>query len=271
MRTEPRADLQIADSPANLAIPRIAGGPPKSPSILVVESDQCGHAAGAAPSQVVLACAGQREPDAFPTMAIANGEPIHVASPSVPRSDQGADDLPIPLGDQEGGRRVGDQALNIIEAVGRARMFAPSLCPQIQHGRHIGLSASTYGDFLASQVRSLHSLMHEARPQQTGLGDEDRGVGLLCSIVEFCPADVVEIVDQAGIGGRLAHDPAQLGRGDPRITLLRVGEDVGDWPPIDGERQSFPGFQLRDDPRGGIAKLANRNVSGHVNDRALEE
>src|SRR3954447_11201591 len=34
-------------------------------------------------------------------------------------------------------------------------MFAPSLCPQIRHGRHIGLPASAYGDCLASQVRNV--------------------------------------------------------------------------------------------------------------------
>lgn len=62
-------------------------------------------------------------------MSITNSKPVHVPSPPVPGSYQGADYLPIPLGYQEGSRRLGDQALDVIEAVGRARMVASSLLP----------------------------------------------------------------------------------------------------------------------------------------------
>lgn len=67
---------------------------------------------------------------------------------------------------------------------------------------------------------------------------------LLWSIVELCAADLGKIIEQAGIGGRLAHDAAQLGGGNPGVPILGVGEDVGDWAAIDGQRQTLTGFQL---------------------------
>lgn len=62
-------------------------------------------------------------------MPVANGKSIHVSSPPVPGSDQGADYLPVPLGYQEGSRALGDQTLDVINAVGLACMLASSLCP----------------------------------------------------------------------------------------------------------------------------------------------
>jgi hypothetical protein len=152
------ADLQVADSPAYLRIELIASGVPESSRDLILKGDQRGYATDATLAQIILAGPGQREPDALPPMPIANGKPIHVASPAVPGGDQGAEDLPVPFGDQENGRGPRDQALDVIESVGRTCMLASSMRPQVQYRRHIGLSASTYGDSPVGQVRSIRSL-----------------------------------------------------------------------------------------------------------------
>jgi len=62
-------------------------------------------------------------------MPITHSKAVHVPSPPVPGSNQGADYLPIPLGYQEGSRGLGDQALDVIEAVGCAGMATSSLRP----------------------------------------------------------------------------------------------------------------------------------------------
>lgn len=135
--------LQIADSPADLLVAWVAGGLPEPSCDLILEGNQCSYAMGATLAQVVLTGSGQRQPDALPPMPIADGEPIHVPSPPIPGGDQGPDYLPVPLGHQEGSRGIGDQTLDVIEAVGRARVLASSLRPQVQHSRHVGLPAST--------------------------------------------------------------------------------------------------------------------------------
>jgi hypothetical protein len=91
-------------------------------------------------------------------MSFANGKPVHVPSPSVPGGDQGADDLSVSLGHQEGSRRIGNEELDIVEVVRGACMLTSRLRPKIQYGRYIGRSASTHGDSLAGQVRSISSL-----------------------------------------------------------------------------------------------------------------
>ena len=62
-------------------------------------------------------------------MSITDSKPVHVPPPPVPGGYQGADYLPVPLGYQEGSGGLSDQALDVIEAVGRARVVAPSLRP----------------------------------------------------------------------------------------------------------------------------------------------
>jgi hypothetical protein len=64
------------------------------------------------------------------------------------------------------------------------------------------------------------------------------------SIVKLGAADIGEIVQQAGVGGGLSHDAAQLSSWDPGIAILDVGEDVSDWTTVDRERQSLARFQL---------------------------
>jgi len=62
-------------------------------------------------------------------MSITDGKPVHVPSPPVPGGNQGTDYLPVSLGYQEGSGGLRDQALDVIEAVGRAGVVAPSLRP----------------------------------------------------------------------------------------------------------------------------------------------
>jgi hypothetical protein len=106
-------------------------------------------------AQVVLASPRQRETDAFSPLPIADGEPIHIPSPPVPGCDQRTDDLPVPFGNQEGSRGFGNQALDVIEAVGRACVLAASLCPQVQYCWYVVPSATAYVDFRPSQARSI--------------------------------------------------------------------------------------------------------------------
>lgn len=150
--------LQIADSTADLLILGIAGGLPERPRCVVLEGDQGGYPAGAATAQVVLAGARQGDPDALPAMPFADGEPVHVAPPPVPAGDQGADDLTVALSHQKGGRRVLDQALDVIQAVGRRCVLAPGLGPKLQDRSRILAPTSTYFDSLVSQVGSIARL-----------------------------------------------------------------------------------------------------------------
>jgi hypothetical protein len=122
-------DLQIADSPTDLTLPRITSGLPEPSRDLILEGDKRGHATRAALAQIVLTGSGQREPNALPPISVADGESVHVPSPAIPSGNQGADYLPVPLSDQEGSGRLGDQALDVIEAVGRARVLTASLRP----------------------------------------------------------------------------------------------------------------------------------------------
>ncbi len=65
---------------------------------------------------------------------------------------------------------------------------------------------------------------------------------MLGSIVELSSADIGEIVQQAGIGGRLAHNAAQLASWDPGVAILDMGKDVGDRTTVDRQRQPFTSF-----------------------------
>lgn len=154
--------LQVADPSADLAIQRIAGCLPEFSRDLVVEGDERGHPTGAALAQMVLAGPRQREPDSLPPAPTVDGESIHVPSPSVPGGDQRPDDLPVLLGDQQGGGGVVDEALDVFDPVGRARMPAPGPGPEAQYGRHIRPPAPPYGDSFAAQAPSI------ARARATG-------------------------------------------------------------------------------------------------------
>lgn len=124
-----RLRLQISDSTTDVVILRIAGGLPERSSYLVVEGDQGGYPTGAASAQILLTGPRQLDPDAFPPMPLANGEPIHVPSPPIPAGNQSTDDLTTTLGDQEGGRRAGDQGLDVSQAVRRTCVLTPRLSP----------------------------------------------------------------------------------------------------------------------------------------------
>lgn len=106
--------LQISDSTADVVILRIAGGPPERSSHLVLEGNQGGYPAGAASAQILLTSPRQRDPNALPPMPFTNCEPVHVPSPPVPAGNQSTDNLTAALGDQNGSRGVGDQALDVI-------------------------------------------------------------------------------------------------------------------------------------------------------------
>jgi hypothetical protein len=63
----------------------------------------------------------------FLVLGVAGGFPKRAGI--VIESDQGTDDFAVSLGNQKRGRRVVDQAFNIIEAVGRRGVLAPLLGP----------------------------------------------------------------------------------------------------------------------------------------------
>lgn len=114
VHTPGASGLQISDSATDVVILRIAGGPPERSSFLVFEGNQGSYSTGAAAAQILLPGPRQRDPDALPPMPFANGEPIHAPSPPIPAGNQSTDDLTTALGDQKGGRGVGDQALDVI-------------------------------------------------------------------------------------------------------------------------------------------------------------
>lgn len=142
-------------TPADLAVERVAGRLPKPCRDLVVEGDERGHAARPAQAQAVLSGPDQREADPLSPVLVADGEPVHVPAPSVPGGDQGADDLPLSLGHEENGGRLRCQTLDVVDAVGRARVPAAGVCPQLQDGRRLGLPAPPHLEAPASQARSL--------------------------------------------------------------------------------------------------------------------
>jgi hypothetical protein len=107
-------------------------------------------------------------------MASGHGEPVHVPAPSIPGRDQGADDLTVTLGHQKSGRRIFDQTLNVIQAIGGTRVLAPLLLPQVQDRLRIRISAATYGDSFAGQVGSVTNQRLRARLSQAVLGDDPR-------------------------------------------------------------------------------------------------
>ena len=135
----------------------VAGGLPECSSYVVLEGDQGGYSAGATATQMLLTGPRQRDPNALPPMPFANGEPIHVSSPSVPASNQGADNLIAALSNQKSRRGISDQALDVIQAIGRSCVLAPRLSPKLQDRSRVLVPASTYRDSLASQVGSMAS------------------------------------------------------------------------------------------------------------------
>jgi hypothetical protein len=62
-------------------------------------------------------------------MPFANGEPVHVPSPAVPAGNQRTDDLTAALSNQKGRRGISDQALDILQAIGRGSVPSPRLSP----------------------------------------------------------------------------------------------------------------------------------------------
>ena len=108
---------------------RVAGGSPERSRCLVLEGNQGSYSTDAAFAQILLTSPRQRDPNALPPMPIANSKPVHVPSPPIPAGNQSADDLPVALGDQKGGRGAGDQALDVIWAVRRACVLTPRLSP----------------------------------------------------------------------------------------------------------------------------------------------
>jgi hypothetical protein len=73
---------------------------------------------------------------------------------------------------------------------------------------------------------------------------------LLESILELGAADVGEVVEEPGIGWRVAYDAEQLGCWNPRVAVLDVGDDVGDRASIDSQRKALASLELCD-YRGG--------------------
>jgi hypothetical protein len=125
-----RGWLQVTDAATDLAVPRVAGGLPERRGYLVLIPDEGGDPASALAAQVLLAGLHKRQADPPATMLVANGKPIHVAPPAVPRGDQRAEDRTIGVGgdEQAPGRRQG-QSLHILEPVGGGRVLTASLLP----------------------------------------------------------------------------------------------------------------------------------------------
>jgi hypothetical protein len=122
-------ELQIADSATDLLILGVAGGLPKCSGYVVLKGDQGRHPPDTAVVQVLLAGPRQRESNPMPPMPFAHSEPIHVPPPPIPASDQSTDDLTATLGNQKGGRGISNQALDVLQAVGRSCVLTPSLSP----------------------------------------------------------------------------------------------------------------------------------------------
>jgi hypothetical protein len=110
-------------------IPGVAGGIPECPSRIVLDGDQGSYPAGATAAQVLLAGPRQRNPDALPPVPVANSEPIHVPSPPIPAGNQSTDNLIALLSNQKGRRGISNQALDVIEAVGRSCVLTARLSP----------------------------------------------------------------------------------------------------------------------------------------------
>jgi hypothetical protein len=123
------AALQIADPSADRVILRIAGGLPERSSYLVLVGDQGGYSTGAAAVQVLLTCSRQRYSNALSPMRLANGEPIHISPPPVPRGNQGTEDFSTTLGYKQDSWGIDDQTLDVIYAIRCACVLASRLGP----------------------------------------------------------------------------------------------------------------------------------------------
>lgn len=85
-------------------------------------------------------------------MPFVNGKPVHVPSPPIPPGDQGTDNLIAALSNQEGRRRISNQALDVVQMVRPRCVLAPRPSPKLQNRSRVLEPASTYGDSLTSQV-----------------------------------------------------------------------------------------------------------------------
>jgi hypothetical protein len=64
-------------------------------------------------------------------MPLANSEPIHVPSPTIPTGNQSTDNFIAVLSDQKGRRRISNQTLDVIQAIGRSCVLTPRLSPKL--------------------------------------------------------------------------------------------------------------------------------------------
>jgi hypothetical protein len=149
--------LQIADPATDLLIPRVARGLPEGSRLVIVKRDQGGNSAHTALAEVVLTRPRQAGPDPLPPLPLAHSEPVHVPSPPIPAGNQGADYLIAAHGNQKGSRGCIDQALDVSEAVGSARVLTSLLSPKLQDRPRLLAAASTYRDLLAAQGGSIAS------------------------------------------------------------------------------------------------------------------
>jgi hypothetical protein len=149
--------LQIAHAPTDLPILGVTRRLPKGPSYIVIEGDQSRDPVHAAAEQVLLPRPRQRDPDALTPMLLRYCEPVHVPPPPIPRSDQSTNDLAAALGNQERGRGMLDEPLNVLQAVGRARVLAPLLLPKVKHRLRIPGSTPTDRDPVSASAQSSGS------------------------------------------------------------------------------------------------------------------
>ena len=70
-------------------------------------------------------------------MLLIHGEAIEVSPPAVPGRDQGADDLTLSLSHHQRTGGFGDQTLEMLDAIRRARVAAALALPEGQHRREI--------------------------------------------------------------------------------------------------------------------------------------
>src|ERR1700704_202760 len=92
----------VADRPADLLIPGITGRVPEPSRGRVIEGHEGSHATDSTAAQIVLASAGQSDPDALSAAGASHRKSIHVPPPPIPASDQRPNDLSLALGHQEG-------------------------------------------------------------------------------------------------------------------------------------------------------------------------
>src|SRR5689334_3682513 len=76
---------------------------------------------------------------------LENREPVHIPSPAVPRGDEGAHDLSVALGEQQGISRVLNELGHDRLVICRHGGSAPSPLPHVENGANVRMPCRTDG------------------------------------------------------------------------------------------------------------------------------